>query len=301
MMKKHIKTSVIALCVLIILIALVFVVTKPSKDVIATVDGESITKDEFATLYSRVIMFNPDVPKEQILDQLISNKALVLEAKRLNVAVTDDEVKGVIALTESLYGNITALLANSSISYDTFLSKIREQLVISKLLNQTIKVDDPTEDELRKTYVNNTAYFTIPASINVSHILVKSEEEANDIKERIDGGADFYEIASKKSIDPSAKLNAGNLGPIQRGATVPEFENVAFSLPAGTISEPVKSQFGYHLIKVEGKLREKKLSYSDVKDQLKGLVIQQKQQDAIMKYVKSITANVKVKKYLDRI
>lgn len=299
--RKTIQVIVI-LVVLIVLIGVVVMLLRPSADVVATVNGEEITLNEFNLLYDRIVLFNPDIPKEQIVDQLISNKILLQEAKRQGLTVEEKEIEAVISLTESLYGkSIQELLVNSSVSFETFKSKLEEQLLMSKLLNQTIKVEEPTDQELRQLYVNNSHLFQVPEGLNVSHILVKTEEEAEEIKSQLGKGADFYQLASEKSIDPSAKMNAGNLGPIQRGATVKEFEDVAFSLKEGIISDPVQSQFGYHFIKVENRVAGRKLSFAEVKDQLKTMATQQKQQEAITKYAASLTNKAKVRKYFDRL
>lgn len=300
--KKRIKQLGISLGIIVVLIALVFLVIRPSKDVVATVNGEKITVDEFKMLYDKVVTLSPDLPKDKILDQLISNKALVQEAKKQGIVVENTEVDGVITLTESLYqAKIADLLVNSSISMEVFKSKIKEQLMMQKLFNKTIKVEDSTDEELRKFYANNSQMFSVPESVNVSHILSKTESEAEDIKSDLESGADFYELAAEKSIDPSAKMNSGNLGPIQKGMTVPEFEAVAFSLGPGKLSDPVKSDYGYHIIMVEGRLPAKKLTYGEVKDQLKMMANQQKQQDEIVKYVDSLVKKANVKKYLENL
>ena len=87
------------------------------------------------------------------------------------------------------------------------------------------------------------------SQVRASHILVKTEKEANEILEQIKAGKDFAELAKKYSQCPSGK-RGGDLGYFGRGRMVPEFENAAFSTPKGEVSKPVKTQFGYHIIKV---------------------------------------------------
>ncbi len=89
-------------------------------------------------------------------------------------------------------------------------------------------------------------------SVNASHILVKTQSQAIELKSRIDKGESFEELAKKYSECPS-KANGGNLGYFERGQMVPEFERAAFKLPVGEVSEPVQTQFGWHLIKVVDK------------------------------------------------
>ena len=96
---------------------------------------------------------------------------------------------------------------------------------------------------------NHNLFKNTYTQVNASHILVKSEKEAIDIKKQIDNGASFEEMARKYSLCPSG-ARGGNLGYFGRGVMVPEFEKAAFDLPKGKVSHPVKTQFGYHLIKV---------------------------------------------------
>jgi len=96
----------------------------------------------------------------------------------------------------------------------------------------------------------NPAFQPSYKEVNASHILVSTQEEALKIRKEIENGASFEEMAAKYSLCPSGKSNGGNLGFFSKGVMVPEFERAAFLLPVGSVSQPVRTQFGYHLIKV---------------------------------------------------
>jgi len=102
--------------------------------------------------------------------------------------------------------------------------------------------------QLEPVYFKNVAN-TAPTTVRASHILVKTQKQAQEIKAKIDNGASFEEMAKKYSTCPSG-ANGGDLGYFSRGQMVPDFENVAFALPVGKVSDPVQTQFGWHLIKV---------------------------------------------------
>ena len=114
--------------------------------------------------------------------------------------------------------------------------------------------------------------------IKARHILVDTEADADDLLERIGRGAEFAELAKKHSKDPGTKHNGGLLGFFTRGQMVPAFEEAAFNLPQGEISEPVKSRFGWHLIKVEEKRTKPIPAFEEVKDKILNSLAHQKTQ-----------------------
>lgn len=114
--------------------------------------------------------------------------------------------------------------------------------------------------------------------VEARHILVDSEEKAKDMVERAKKGEDFAKLAEENSNDPGSKADGGKLGYFSRGQMVKEFEDAAFALNKGDISSPVKSQFGWHVIKVEDKRQKPLPTYDEVKDRLIGSLVQQKAQ-----------------------
>src|SRR5258706_9089906 len=118
--------------------------------------------------------------------------------------------------------------------------------------------------------------------VHARHILVETEDEAKAVKAELDKGADFAELAKKKSKDPGAS-DGGDLGFFTKDQMVPEFSAVAFSLEPGKISDPVKSQFGWHVIKVEEKRNRKAPDFDQVKGQIETYVTRKAQADYVAK------------------
>jgi peptidyl-prolyl cis-trans isomerase C len=135
-----------------------------------------------------------------------------------------------------------------------------------------------TDEETRKFYDERVKAAAGP-EIKASHILVDSEDKAKEIYEQIAHGGDFAELAAKHSKDPGSKTNGGSLGYFGKGRMVPAFETAAFQLKVGEVSLPVKSRFGWHLIKVEDKRDSKPPPYEDVKDQIVTALVRQKAND----------------------
>jgi len=114
--------------------------------------------------------------------------------------------------------------------------------------------------------------------VQARHILVETEEEAKDLKAKIDAGADFATLAKERSKDPGTKDDGGMLGYFSTGQMVPQFEQAAFALQKGEVSNPVKSQFGWHLIKVEDRRQKPPPSFEDVKDRILASMVHQRAQ-----------------------
>jgi peptidyl-prolyl cis-trans isomerase C len=131
-----------------------------------------------------------------------------------------------------------------------------------------------TEEAIRADYDAFVAQFNPQDEVHARHILVETKEEADAIKADLDGGADFAAIAKEKSIDPGSGANGGDLGFFAKGMMVPEFETAAFALAnAGDVSEPVQSQFGWHIIKLDEKRQSKPPTFEQVAPQIQQQVL----------------------------
>ncbi|RWD99307.1 peptidylprolyl isomerase [Mesorhizobium sp.] len=138
-------------------------------------------------------------------------------------------------------------------------------------------VNKVTDADVRARYDQEIANTPPVNEIHARHILVKTKEEAEAIIKQLDGGADFQKLANEHTSDPSGKSNGGDLGWFGPGQMVPEFDKAAFALEVGKYSkEPVQSQFGWHVIKVEDKRAKQPPAFDDVKDQAKQAVIRDK-------------------------
>ena len=151
-----------------------------------------------------------------------------------------------------------------------------------------------TEEEIVKYYNEHKEHFQTPESVRASHILVKEEDEANDIINEINEGLSFEEAAKKYSMCPS-KEAGGDLGEFTRGKMVPEFEEAAFSIEEGKLSEPVKTQFGYHIIKVQSKKEAGISTLEEAKDQIIHQVTALKQQEKYLNKTEDLRDKYEVK------
>jgi len=151
----------------------------------------------------------------------------------------------------------------------------RQRLLMDTLLNADGKAALTDEAE-HKVYDDAVKHVAAEPEVHARHILVETEEEAKQVEEELKKGADFAELAKKKSKDPGAS-DGGDLGFFTKDQMVPEFSAAAFSLEPGKISDPVKSQFGWHIIKVEEKRNRKPPDFEQVKPQIENYLTRKAQ------------------------
>ncbi len=173
---------------------------------------------------------------DEILDTLIAQELVRQGAKAQNITVTDGDVKAEmdrIVVQQGGEDKLQAALATQGMTRDDLLTLIRDRLLAAKLADALTKDMKATGEQ-----------------VHARHILVQTEDEAKKVIDRIKAGEDFGAVAKELSQDPGGKTNGGDLGWIARGQTVASFEDAAFALALKTLSAPVKSQFGYHVIEV---------------------------------------------------
>ncbi|PFD42274.1 peptidylprolyl isomerase [Bacillus cereus] len=242
-----------------------------SSDKIVTSKAGDITKEEF---YNQM----KTQAGKQVLNNMVMEKVLIK-----NYKVDDKEVDKKYDEMKKQYGDqFDTLLKQQGIKEETLKSGVRASLAQEKAVEKTI-----TDKEVKDNY---------KPEIKASHILVKDEATAKKVKDELAQGKSFEELAKQYSEDTGSKEKGGDLGYFTAGKMVKEFEDAAYKLKKDEISEPVKSQFGYHIIKVTD-IKEQK-PFDEVKGDIKKDLVQKKMQDGqfmndlMMKEIKS--ADVKV-------
>ena len=174
------------------------------------------------------------------------------------------------------------------------LQDLKKRLVVESFLKKKVEIEsNVSDDDLKKFYEQNKDKFKSGEQIKASHILVKTEKEAKDILAQLKAGGNFEELAKKHSADSSA-AKGGDLGWFGKGSMVPVFEKAALSLKEGQISDVVKSDFGYHIIKLTGKRPAGTRPFEEVKEQIKGAIMPTKQQEVFQKIKDELKKNAKI-------
>ncbi|MET0785879.1 MAG: peptidylprolyl isomerase [Paenisporosarcina sp.] len=203
------------------------------SDVLATSKVGEVTKDE---LYQEM---KTSVGK-QALQVLLIEKVLESEYD-----VSDKEIKAQFESEKKQMGEgFDQYLAQQGQTEESYKKYIKLNLLQEKALTEGIEV---TDEEVKKQYDN------MKTELNARHVLVADEETAKEVKSKLDGGADFVAVAKEYSTEPAAKESGGELGWFTPDKMVKEFSDAALALDIDQISEPVKSEFGYHIIQVTDK------------------------------------------------
>lgn len=181
---------------------------------------------------------------------------------------------------------------DESEDYKKEMAKAKENILTNMAFKKALECDEPTDEELKNYYEEFKDEFSQAESRSASHILVNDEAKAKDIKAKIDKGEDFASLAKEHSSCPS-KANGGDLGTFNRGQMVKEFDDKVFSMSVGEVSEPVKTQFGYHIIKLNKINDAKARSFDEVKDEVRAHVMQIKQMNAFKNVIDGLKEKYK--------
>lgn len=172
---------------------------------------------------------------------------------------------------------------------------INESLTVQLLYDDIAGSIKATDEEAREFYDKNQDKFTQPEQVKASHILVKTEEEAKKAAAEAKAAPDqFAELAKKYSTDPGSKDKGGDLGFFGRGQMVKPFEEAAFAMTPGQISDPIKSDFGFHIIRVAEKKAAVVLEFDKAKEQARQAVVDARQQEAFEKLMTELKADAKI-------
>lgn len=237
------------------------------SEVVATVDNINITKDE---LYDLLV----EQYGAQTLDALISDKIIELEVAKNKVEISSEEVDKEVESMANYYGGMEALdnaMKSYNMTMEDMKDNVKMNLSLKKLVGSNIIISD---EEIVSYFEENKEKFNQEEQVSASHILVESEELAKEIREKLVAGEDIAELAKEYSTDEGTKNNGGNLGFFGRGEMVESFDKAAFTLNIGEISEPIKSNYGYHVIIVNEKKEAKLANLEDSKDDIKEMLLE---------------------------
>lgn len=259
LLRKKLVITIVTALVGLAIIAGILLSTKDS--VVATVGDASISEDELQqTLLDQ---YGADA-----LDVLITNKLIELEADKQKITVSDEEVEEELATLAESYGGETALeeaVVATGMTMDDVRDDIINYIKTEKLIEPRIEI---TDEELQTYFDENKDTFATAEQVQASHILVADEATANEVKSKLDAGEDFSELAKEYSTDTTTAESGGDLGYFSSGDMVAEFEEVAFALGVDEISAPVKTEYGYHIIKVVDHQEAKEANFEESKEEI---------------------------------
>ena len=290
---------------------------------IANVNGVAIDRGEFDSKYAKMTKAfttrKKDIPaglakryRESILKQLVDKELLRQKISEAGVKVDDAALATELADYKKMFRteeNFQRYLKSSSITLDQIQANISHNLAVQQLLEKQGDLA-VTDAEVKEYYEKNQSRYEIKEQIRASHILFKvskKDDKGADAKAKkkadaaykdaAKAGADFAALAKKHSEGPTAS-RGGDLSYFNRGRMVPEFEKVAFTMKVGDVSKPVKTQFGWHVIKVTDKKEGRKRPFDEVKESISKLLKNKRSRKAKAALLKDLKGKAKVESFL---
>jgi peptidyl-prolyl cis-trans isomerase C len=291
-------------------------------EVVARVNGEAVTKADFEEAVKELeASAGQPVPAEQrsevlrgVLDQLVGYRLLVQETKARKITVPDAELDARIAEIRKQFPTeeaFTQLLTQRKLTLEKLRTDARDDLMVSKMLQAELGAKTAvTPAQLTEFYEKNPDQFQQGERVRASHILIAFPENADAAAKQaarvkaeavlkdVKAGKDFATLAKANSQDPGSAANGGDLGFFQKGQMVPPFDQAAFTLAPGEVSDLVETTFGYHIIKVAEKQAPRTVPLDDVRPQLQQFLENQNRQVQTQAFVESLKAKGKVEIFI---
>jgi parvulin-like peptidyl-prolyl isomerase len=320
-MSSHIRRN-ISLLLLALIAVLVLAAcggSSSSADVpegsIAVVGDKTVTKEEFDKLIAQqkksAESQNQDFPaagtpeyealKATVVKGLVEQKEWELEGESMGIKVTDQEIETQLDQLKQQFfkgdeEKYKAELAKQGLTDEDVRNELRTRILTNKIYEAVTKKVTVTDADIQAYYDKNPTQYQQPASREVRHILVKSEAQAQTLHNQIQAGADFAKLAKKYTQDEASKADGGKFTAF-KGRTVKPLDEFVFSAKTGDLSEPIKTEFGWHIIEVLSAVKPATTTPLDeVRDSIKTTVLQTKQNAAMKAWIAGLTA-----KYADDI
>lgn len=241
----------------------------PPETILSSFEGNTITLGEFNQLWEQIPEENKlQLDKRLVLDQMISEKLLIQEAKNMGLEEDKDVKEQIKRMTE----------------------QIMVQVLIEREILDKVEVN---EEEISEYYEQNKINFTEKEQIHLYNILLNTEEEAQAVLEQLKAEGDFSEIAKEKSTGPSA-AQGGDLGYISKGTIIPEIEEVVFALEIEELSNIVKTDYGFHILKITDKKAETIKTLEEVKEEIIQTLLPTKQKEAFDNLLNDLKSKVEI-------
>jgi peptidyl-prolyl cis-trans isomerase C len=286
-------------------------------DVLARVNGEAVTKVDFDRLIKNLeVKANQPVPADrrdqvyrQTLDQLVTYTVLLQETRARKLTASDADVESHIQQLRSRFPNEDAFKKALEARGMT-LEKLKEDTRIDISINKMVEAEvasqpAPSDAQVREFYDKNPEKFKQDEAVRASHILFRVDEnadpaakkkaldEAQAVLKQARAGADFAELAKKHSADGSAQ-QGGDLNFFTKGQMVPAFDQAAFAMKPGEISDIVTTQFGYHIIKVTDRRPASTVPFEQVNGRIKDFLTEQQKQQKADAFIQSLKQKAKI-------
>ncbi len=278
----------------------------PVDPVLLDIGGRTIVRSQFehyiqASMLEQALFARAEL-KVELLEQFIEEQLLLRAAEEEGIEVAPEELARLTAGADflerqALSGSGTEMPPNTKPSRDLEAHLQVRKLIDEKVLKE-VRVDD---EEVAYHYEQHRAYYKRPQTVDISQILVETEGEANQILAQLQAGtARFEDLAGEHSVSPEA-AQAGRLGTFRRGELPESFENEVFALKKGRLSVVVKTDFGYHLFRLNEVSPARDLTLDEVRDAIRVELLREKSDEAMAIYLESLKERFPVRIYTEEL
>jgi foldase protein PrsA len=299
--------------------------TEPEDEVVATVDGRPVYRNDFEAARLSLLnqylemytMFGMSIEallaggegrlfqlslESEALRRVIATDLIRHEASLRGLRPSDEAVEAEFQVQYADFleqqgwneDEFLAYLDEQGSTFETFkqsgIDSVEWQLTVNSVRDNVAGPVEPTDDELAAYFAENEASYQQEEQVEASHILVETQEEAEAIMAELNAGVDFAELASEHSIDPGSSPSGGDLGWFGRGKMVAEFEEAAFALSIGEISDIVESEYGFHIILLTNRQEAFEPTLEDVIDDVQADLIEQTQNERLQTWFDGVYA-----------
>lgn len=292
------------------------------ETVVARVNGQELFERQLKTIIDTLMprtSFHATIRPEkrtelrsEAMELLIKQELYFQEAKKQGLSIERAELKEAVKRLKARFRSedeFEKALARSGYTKKSYEREVERNLLINKFIEKEItQKSRVTDTELKEYYEKNKKDFLRPESMRMRHILIKVEptateeerqkmrEKAEDVLEKARSGEDFSGLAYTYSMD-EWRVKGGDLGLVHRGRLDPEFEDSAFQLDAGQLSDIIETIYGYHIMKVDEKYPPTQMTYDEVKDKLRRQREEKRRQDLDENLLKRLKENAKIEIY----
>ncbi|PKN51072.1 MAG: hypothetical protein CVU55_13110 [Deltaproteobacteria bacterium HGW-Deltaproteobacteria-13] len=278
-----------------------------SRPYVATVNGSKIYLNEYQLqldqkmyIMPKEFLDQPDYVKrfeDEVLDDMITEKIMLLRARELNISVSDTELENKIKEIKKDYGqDFTGLFAQENVNYETWKNNFGKEMLFQKLIaadvNAGIKISD---GEAADYFKEHGDHYKKEARVRVAQIVVRDSATAQKVVERLNAGEDFAKVAAEVSIGPEAR-RGGDLGFVTKWVMPEPLDKTIFKMPVNKISPIVQSSYGFHIFKVLESKPAKTATFSDVREDVIADIRRQKEDAAFIAWLEALKKKAVIKK-----
>lgn len=268
------------------------------KGIVARVNGEPITLEEFNKVLLPYSPSKEEIPglKRRVLDQLIEKRLNLQEARRLGLAVTDEELNQRIKETMGSYpkSEFVTFLTKEGTTFEEWKNGVKENILLDKLITSQVYLPlKVSEKEIITYYQEHQDQFREPKRFRIRQILVENQAEAEEILKALGKGEGFEELARKRSLSPD-KERGGDMGYFSTEEMLAEWEEAVGKLSPGEVSYPVESPYGWHIFKLEKVLPPRMVSLKEARKEIKEKLLLERREGALKEWLLGLRVQAKI-------